>query len=146
MAGSTWTSDSATPSWESRSGWPGGDPLAFAGVVPASVLALPRARRFAEKVHAYTFPWVGRTNTRDLMDIVLMIDRGTLPPTADLRAAVVTTSERRNTHRVPADLPPPPAARTSENAAMAADVRLPSAEMTEGFTLVAAFPADRHLT
>ncbi len=51
----------------------GDDLLAFAGVAPASVLALPRAQHFAEKVHAYTFPWVGRTNTRtkDLVDLVL---------------------------------------------------------------------------
>ncbi len=40
----------------------GDDPLAFAGIGPATALAIPRPLRFSEKVHAYTFPWSGRQN------------------------------------------------------------------------------------
>ncbi len=42
----------------------GEDLLDFAGIPPARVLAIPKAQRFAEKLHAYTFPWAGRQNTR----------------------------------------------------------------------------------
>jgi hypothetical protein len=58
----------------------GDDFLTFAGVEPARVLAIPRAQQFAEKVHAYTFPWSGRLNTRtkDLVDLVLLLERS--PP------------------------------------------------------------------
>ncbi len=119
----------------------GDDLLAFAGVAPASVLALPRAQHFAEKVHAYTFPWVGRTNTRtkDLVDLVLLVDRGGLPAAADLAAAVAATFARRGTHPVPVELPPPPAGWASDYAALAAEAQLPAAALADGYALVAAF-------
>lgn len=51
--------------------------LEFAGIPAAMVLAVPKAQQFAEKVHAYTFPWQDRTNTRtkDLVDLALFIER-----------------------------------------------------------------------
>ena len=110
-------------------------------IAPASVLALPRAQHFAEKIHAYTFPWVGRTNTRtkDLIDLVLLIDRGGLPPAADLRVAVAATFARRGTHPIPVPLPPPPAAWAPDYAALAAEVQLAAAALADGYALVAAF-------
>ena len=58
----------------------GDDLLEFAGIAPAVVLAIPQPQQFAEKAHAYTFPWSGRPNTRtkDLVDLVLLIERGLL--------------------------------------------------------------------
>lgn len=51
----------------------GEDLLAFAGIAPAEVLAIPKAQQFAEKIHAYTYPWTDRPNTRtkDLVDLLL---------------------------------------------------------------------------
>lgn len=56
----------------------GDDLLAFAGIDPVEVLAIPEPQQFAEKIHAYTFPWKGRVNTRtkDLVDLILLIERG----------------------------------------------------------------------
>jgi Nucleotidyl transferase AbiEii toxin, Type IV TA system len=56
----------------------GDDLLAFAGIPPAEVLVVSRSQQFAEKIHAYSFPWSGRVNTRtkDLVDLVLLIERG----------------------------------------------------------------------
>jgi hypothetical protein len=56
----------------------GDDLLAFAGIETPFVLAIPVEQQFAEKVHAYTFPWTDRINTRtkDLVDLVLLIERG----------------------------------------------------------------------
>ena len=42
----------------------GDDALSFVGVEPAVALAIPAAQQFAEKLHAYTYPWTGRVNTR----------------------------------------------------------------------------------
>jgi hypothetical protein len=42
----------------------GDDVLDFAGIEPARVLAIPKPLQFAEKAHAYSFPWSGRLNTR----------------------------------------------------------------------------------
>ena len=52
----------------------GEDLLAFAGVPPPRVLAILLPQQFAEKLHAYTFPWKDRENTRtkDLVNRVLL--------------------------------------------------------------------------
>lgn len=98
----------------------GEDLLAFAGVAPASVLAIPKAQQFAEKLHALTYPWSGRTNTRskDLVDLVALIDRAQLDPVKTLDS-VRRTFETRRTHEVPGEIPAPPDAWAKEFAAMA---------------------------
>jgi hypothetical protein len=84
----------------------GDDILNFAGVDPAIVLAIPKAQQFAEKLHAYTFPWSGRLNTRtkDLVDLVLLLERALLDP-AEVRAALTATFHTRKTHTIPSPLP-----------------------------------------
>lgn len=87
----------------------GDDLLEFAGLTPAVVFAIPRAQQFAEKVHAYTFPWSDRVNTRtkDLVDLVLLVERGTLDADG-VRAALAATFDTRHTHPLPTHLLPPP--------------------------------------
>ena len=58
----TSTSVAATPWWASQVDRD--DLLSFAGIGPATVLAIPKALQFSEKVHAYTFPWEGAAATR----------------------------------------------------------------------------------
>jgi len=55
----------------------GRDWLGFAGVASATFRAVSPEEQFAEKLHAYTLPRVGRENTRvkDLVDLVLLIER-----------------------------------------------------------------------
>ena len=50
----------------------GRDWLGFAGIASAIFPAISPEEQFAEKLHAYTLPRVGRENTRvkDLMDMV----------------------------------------------------------------------------
>ena len=81
----------------------GDDLLWFAGVGPATVLAISKAQQFAEKLHAYTFPWSGRLNTRtkDLVDLVLLIELGRLE-VGDIRSALLATFSARGTHPLPA--------------------------------------------
>ena len=118
----------------------GDDLLSFAGIGPASVLAIPTAQQFAEKLHAYTFPWLKRTNmrTKDLVDLVLLIERGP-PEGGDVRNAVEATFSTRATHPLPRTLDPPPSAWRTEFTAMSAEAGLSTTEYLEAFTIVERF-------
>ena len=88
----------------------GRDWLGFAGIASAKFPAVSPEAQFAEKLHAYTLPRVGRENTRvkDLVDLVLLIERAELDA-ARLTMAIRETFQRRKTHDVPSALIPPPA-------------------------------------
>jgi hypothetical protein len=86
--------------------------LAFAGIDPVDVPALPLAFAVAEKVHAYTRSYgdrgIASTRVKDLVDLVLVAHEATLDA-ARLREALDVTFERRATHPLPPRLPAPPA-------------------------------------
>jgi Nucleotidyl transferase AbiEii toxin, Type IV TA system len=71
--------------------------------------AVSREEQFAEKLHACTLPRVGRENSRvkDLVDLVLLIERTRLD-LARLPKAIHETFQRRKTHDIPPALPLPP--------------------------------------
>ena len=81
----------------------GDDLLAFAGIAPGRMLAVPRPQQFAEKIHAYTFPWTDRVNmrTKDLVDLLLLIETTKCHPETEVAAAIKTTFARRTTHEIP---------------------------------------------
>jgi hypothetical protein len=85
------------------------DWLGFAEIPPASVPMIQREQQFAEKLHAYTLPRVGTVNSRvrDLVDMILLIQSGTLDVTVTSEA-LRRTFDRRGTHLLPAALEPPP--------------------------------------
>ncbi len=120
----------------------GHDFLAFAGVPPAQLVVLPPAQHFAEKIHAYTFPWQGRPNTRvrDLVDLVLLIDTGALDPAVTV-AALRLTFTGRATHPLPRALPPPPQAWATPFAALASEVNLTERTVDAAFARVSGFYA-----
>ena len=118
----------------------GDDLLWFAGVGPATVLAISKAQQFAEKLHAYTFPWSGRLNTRtkDLVDLVLLIERGR-PEVGDIRSALLATFSARGTHSLPASLDPPPKAWALDFPAMATEAGLSTTDCVKAFSVLEAF-------
>lgn len=115
----------------------GDDLLAFADIAPARVIAIPKPQQFAEKIHAYTFPWTDRANTRvkDLVDLVLFIERGNLSST-EVAAALRATFSTRKTHPLPEFLPEPPRAWSTEFPAMAAQAGLTSTHMATAFDIL----------
>jgi len=121
----------------------GEDLLAFAGIAPAEVLAIPEAQQFAEKVHAYTYPWTDRTNTRsrDLVDIVLLIEVGHLT-SEKVASAIQATFRRRGTHEIPTNLPEPPAAWSNEYAALAVEAQLKAHRLADAFETFQSFWAN----
>jgi hypothetical protein len=118
----------------------GDDLLEFAGLAPAVVLAIPRAQQFAEKVHAYTFPWSGRLNTRtkDLVDLVLLIERGTMEIDA-IRTALAATFQKRDSHALPGQLPPPPDHWEVDFPAMAKEAGLSTPDHIAAFMVLDGF-------
>jgi hypothetical protein len=115
--------------------------LEFAGIQPAVVLAIPKAQQFAEKIHAYTFRWKDRTNTRtkDLVDLVLFIQTTSLPGPSALREALAATFARRKTHPLPDQLPQPPITWEADYIAMAGEAQLSAATLARGFEVVSEF-------
>lgn len=115
----------------------GEDFLGFAGLPPARVRAISRAQQFAEKLHAYTFPWNDRPNTRtkDLVDLVLLITSRSLESAA-VRSAVDATFQARNTHQLPTHLPEPPISWASSFHEMAIEVQLTSVNLMDAFGIV----------
>ena len=103
----------------------GRDWLSFAGIASARFPAISPEEQFAEKLHAYTLPRVGRENTRvkDLVDLVLLIERTKLDATR-LPKAIRETFERRKTHEIPSTLVPPPASWSGPFLEMAAECSL----------------------
>lgn len=85
------------------------DWLGFAGIPAARVSSISREEHFAQKIHAYTLPRDDRANTRvkDLIDLVLLVDSGTLDMDR-LRQDITATFERRDTHALPTVLEAPP--------------------------------------
>lgn len=88
----------------------GRDWLGFAGIAAVKAPAIPREQQFAEKLHAYTLPRkVPNSRTRDLVDMMLLINAGKLDKKRTAQA-IKETFARRGTHPVPEKLAPPPAA------------------------------------
>lgn len=118
----------------------GDDLLDFAGIAPAIALAIPKAQQFAEKVHTYTFPWGDRLNTRtkDLADLVLLIERGGLD-VDPVRAAVEATFRVRGTHGRPASLSPPPKEWEVDFTTMAAEAGLSTSDYLAAFAIIQEF-------
>ena len=98
------------------------DWLTFAGVPVRAFPSIADEEHFAQKLHAYTFPREGRPNSRvkDLVDLVLLIERGNLDAER-LRRDVADTFSHRKTHSLPTSLEPPPAFWLPTFARMAAE-------------------------
>ena len=117
----------------------GDDWLAFAGIPTIAVPTLSAEQHWAEKLHAYTLPRDGATNSRvkDLVDLVLLIELQAMSPTR-IHVAVATTFARRGTHAVPTDLPPPPSAWERPFTALAAECGIVHT-LTSAYENVAAY-------
>ena len=117
----------------------GRDWLGFAGIASPSLYMIPREQQFAEKLHSYTLPRQGAANTRvrDLVDMVLLIQSGTL--TNDKVAeAIRVTFERRKTHALPGTLPVPPAEWQNPYRALARECDL-SGQVENAFAVLQIF-------
>ena len=117
----------------------GRDWLSFAGIPGTNFPAVSPEEQFSEKLHAYTLPRTGRENTRvkDLVDLVLLIERTRLD-TARLPKAIRETFQRRKTHDVPSALVSPPAAWSRPFSEMATECDL-DPDMEKHFGVVAQF-------
>lgn len=121
------------PEWVAGSGL-----LDFAGIPAAQVALYPAAQQFAEKIHAYTFPWQDRDNTRvkDLVDLVLLIHSRQVDPKRAQRA-LGATFKTRGTHPLPTRLPEAPGDWAEPYADLARQLRLPALTLQEAYAYLA---------
>jgi len=114
--------------------------LDFAGFSAVLIPLVPSAQQFAEKIHAYTFPWQDRDNTRvkDLVDLILLVHSGLLAA-ADVRQALEATFSARATHSLTAELPKPPEAWSESFRALAVELGLPVQELEQSYAYLKAF-------
>lgn len=114
----------------------GGDWLSFAEISIPQFLSLSREQQWAEKFHAYTRPRHERTNSRakDLIDLVLLTQSGDLAQERVLQC-VRATFERRQTHPLPTEMPPPPIEWDRTFAALATEVGV-EADLNTGYRYV----------
>ncbi len=117
----------------------GRDWLGFAGIARTNFPAVSPEEQFAEKLHAYTLPRTGRENTRvkDLVDLVLLIERTRLDAVR-LPKAIRETFQRRKTHEIPVALASPPASWSKPFAEMARECGI-ALEMETHFGVVQQF-------
>lgn len=94
--------------------------LEFAGFAAPVFRTIASEEHFAQKLHAYTYPRTGRLNTRvkDLVDLILLIERGGMDH-ARLARDLIDTFAHRGTHPLPQALEPPPDFWRSPFAALA---------------------------
>jgi hypothetical protein len=114
--------------------------LGFAGIPAARIALYPTTQQFAEKVHAYTFPWQDRDNTRvkDLVDLVVLLHLGKLKPER-VREALGATFETRETHPLPTRLPEPPVDWAGPYSALAEELGLPALTLGEAHAYLDAY-------
>jgi hypothetical protein len=121
--------------------WVEGDSfLSFAGIPAVRIPVIPAAQQFAEKVHAFTFPWQDRDNTRvkDLVDLVLLVHSG-LVEAAQARQALQVTFRFRATHPLIAELPKPPEPWSESFETLAIELGLPVQDLEQAHTYLSAF-------
>lgn len=114
--------------------------LAFAGIAPIRVPALPLEQHAAEKVHAYTRSYEGgrrSTRVKDLVDLVLIRSSAEFLA-GRLREAIEATFAHRGTHPAPTQLPPPPREWATAYRRMAIEVGL-EPDVHSGHRLAAEF-------
>jgi hypothetical protein len=127
--------------------WVEGDSfLSFAGIPAVRIPVVPAAQQFAEKIHAYTFPWQDRDNTRvkDMVDLVLLVHSG-LVEAAQVRRALQVTFRFRATHPLTAELPKPPVFWSESFQALASELELPVQDLAQAHTYLSAFWQSHHL-
>jgi len=114
--------------------------LAFANIPAARIALYPAAQQFAEKLHAYTFPWQTRDNTRvkDLVDMILLVDSALLDPPA-IKRALRATFDARDTHPLPSRLPDPPVDWKEPYAALAQELGLSVQTLQDAYAVLNAY-------
>jgi predicted nucleotidyltransferase component of viral defense system len=84
------------------------DWFGFAGIEAPMIPVISQEQQFAEKLHAYTLPRkTPNSRVKDLVDILLLIENGTLK-TDRIKNTLSKTFQKRKTHLIPPDLPEPP--------------------------------------
>ncbi len=113
--------------------------VGFAALPPVVIELVEPTQHFAEKLHAYTREGARvNTRTKDLPDMVLLIEDG-LAPDADLYRVADHVFAVRNTHALPDRLESPPAAWNAAFETLVADLDIEPRTLEDAFRVVGDF-------
>jgi hypothetical protein len=114
--------------------------LDFAGISPVTVPAIRPEQQLAEKLHAYTRDYGSKDNGRskDLYDMLVIVEELTLPPIAGLVAACRQTFALRATSWRPT-LGPPPESWVGPWEAYVADYGIQYGSLADAYEALTAF-------
>jgi hypothetical protein len=114
--------------------------LSFAGFPDRDVEVVAPGQHFAEKLHALTRRYPGRENTRvrDLADLVLLIEDGSLVPAEVARIARQVFATRA-THDLPSEITDPPASWVDSYATLATEIDIQAATLSEAMVCLRRF-------
>lgn len=114
--------------------------LAFAGLEPTLVPCYPITQQIAEKLHAYTRPYLSGQSTRvkDFVDILLLAELRAFDGESMFRA-METTFSVRQTHALPTKLPSSPKEWSRPFRRMADEVGLGYSSLVEANEAVGQF-------
>ena len=107
----------------------------FAEIPVTTFSAISPEQQFAEKLHSYTLPRQKlNSRVKDLVDMVLLINNGTLDNDR-VRLAIEKTFGMRNTHPIPSELDEPPDFWTERFTVLAESCRMET-DMMNAFSVV----------
>ena len=87
----------------------GRDWLGFAGIKTIPFPAISKEQQFAEKFHAYTKSGRDNSRVKDLVDMILLIEKGKMSQ-SKVKESIVTVFKSHEFSQIPSKLNPPPPA------------------------------------
>jgi hypothetical protein len=116
------------------------DLLSFADLKQTRVPCYPVAQQIAEKLHAYTRPHKSGISSRvkDFVDILLLAGLGEIKK-SELQLGIQATFNNTGTHRLPANLPPPPKRWTQSYKKMIKTLDLDEISLAEAYIMLQDF-------
>lgn len=115
----------------------GFDWLEFCGINAPNILIVSVPQQFAEKLHAYTLPNRNNSRTKDLIDLILLLN---IKKTniKEFRSALEKVFKIRNTHVLPSHLESPPNTWEKQFSYMAKECSI-NINMQEAFNKISIF-------
>lgn len=119
----------------------GHDLLGFAGIEPATIMIISFEQQFAEKIHSFSYPKELReqSRTKDMVDLILLIDRKKDMDINMLKKAIKETFDIRGTHFMPDKLEPSPESWRDAYESKSKECNASVTEINEAFKYLSAF-------
>ena len=97
--------------------------LGFAGIQTVPFPTISKEQQFAEKFHAYTMSGRDNSRVKDIIDMVLLIQKGKMSK-SKVKESIIKVFKIRNVPKIPLELLPPPPSWPREFLKMANECKM----------------------